>query len=167
MEGIRRKLRTIQGTGAEDRRCRGRISHHGQPTRRRSAPYGIWMLRRKTAYFTGRMSSNQAYYVQGWVIGAIAIAYLKVRGSGLILPVQEQEILPWIVKVVATDNGLLRHEAAERTQVTPKTTICFGLAWRYRLQASPPTIASCSTGAWMLITSAWRRSNLMGRSRSR
>jgi poly(beta-D-mannuronate) lyase len=32
--------------------------------------------------FTGTMSSNQAYYVQGWVIGAIAIAYLKVRGSG-------------------------------------------------------------------------------------
>lgn len=50
--------------------------------------------------FTGRMSSNQAYYVQGWVIGAIATAYLKVRGSGLILPEQEHEIVPWIVSVV-------------------------------------------------------------------
>lgn len=27
--------------------------------------------------FTGKMSSNQAYYVQGWVIGAIAIAYAQ------------------------------------------------------------------------------------------
>src|ERR1700760_3929733 len=27
----------------------------------------------------GKMSSNQAYYVQGWVVGAVAIAYLKVR----------------------------------------------------------------------------------------
>ena len=34
--------------------------------------------------FTGRMSSRQAYYVQGWVIGALAIAYLKVRDSGLV-----------------------------------------------------------------------------------
>ena len=54
----------------------------------------------KDGVFTGKMSSNQAYYVQGWVIGAVAIAYLKVRDSGLILPQQEHEILPWIVKVV-------------------------------------------------------------------
>ena len=49
---------------------------------------------------TGKMSSNQAYYVQGWVIGATAIAYLKVRDSGLVLPEQKRDILPWIVKVV-------------------------------------------------------------------
>lgn len=53
----------------------------------------------KDAVFTGKMSSNQAYYVQGWVIGAIAIAYLKVRDSGLIEPDQQHEILPWIVAV--------------------------------------------------------------------
>ena len=50
--------------------------------------------------FTGKMSSNQAYYVQGWVIGAIAIAYLKVRDSGLISDRQSKQILPWIVNVV-------------------------------------------------------------------
>jgi len=55
----------------------------------------------KDAVFTGKMSSNQAYYVQGWVIGAIAISYLKVRGSGLISGAQQQAILPWIEKVVA------------------------------------------------------------------
>jgi poly(beta-D-mannuronate) lyase len=54
----------------------------------------------KDGVFTGKMSSNQAYYVQGWVIGAIAIAYLKVRGSGLIHPEQQHDIRPWIVKVV-------------------------------------------------------------------
>jgi poly(beta-D-mannuronate) lyase len=54
----------------------------------------------KDGVFTGKMSSNQAYYVQGWVIGAIAIAYLKVRDSGLVLPGQERDILPWIVDVV-------------------------------------------------------------------
>ena len=50
--------------------------------------------------FTGKMSSNQAYYVQGWVIGAIAIAYLKVRDSGLVLAQQKRDILRWIVEVV-------------------------------------------------------------------
>ena len=54
----------------------------------------------KDGVFTGKMSSNQAYYVQGWVIGAIAIAYLKVRGSGLISAAQASEILPWIENVV-------------------------------------------------------------------
>jgi poly(beta-D-mannuronate) lyase len=54
----------------------------------------------KDSVFTGKMSSNQAYYVQGWVIGAVAIAYLKVRDSGLVLLEQEREVLPWIVKVV-------------------------------------------------------------------
>jgi poly(beta-D-mannuronate) lyase len=54
----------------------------------------------KDGVFTGKMSSNQAYYVQGWVIGAIAIAYLKVRGSGLVHPEQQHEILPWMMKVV-------------------------------------------------------------------
>jgi len=54
----------------------------------------------KDAVISGKMSSGQAYYVQGWVIGAVAIAYLKVRDSGLIRPDQAHEILPWIVTVV-------------------------------------------------------------------
>lgn len=49
---------------------------------------------------TGKMSSNQAYYVQGWVLGAEAIAYLKVRDSGVITPEQRAIILPWL-KVVS------------------------------------------------------------------
>jgi poly(beta-D-mannuronate) lyase len=55
----------------------------------------------KDGVFTGKMSSNQAYYVQGWVIGAVAIAYLKIRESGLVSAAQRKEILPWIEKVVA------------------------------------------------------------------
>jgi poly(beta-D-mannuronate) lyase len=31
---------------------------------------------------TGKMSSNQAQYVQNWTMGALAITYLKVRGAG-------------------------------------------------------------------------------------
>lgn len=44
----------------------------------------------------GRMSSNQAYYVQGWVGGAIAIAYLKIRETGLATPQQAETIAGWL-----------------------------------------------------------------------
>ena len=47
----------------------------------------------------GRMSSNQAYYVQGWVAGAIAIAYLKVRDTGIATPQQTETIAGWLQSV--------------------------------------------------------------------
>ena len=49
--------------------------------------------------FTGKMSSHQAYYVQGWVIGAIAMGWLKVRDSGLETPQLHDLVVPWIVTV--------------------------------------------------------------------
>lgn len=42
--------------------------------------------------FSGKMSSRQAYYVQGWVIGALGIAYLKIRDSGM---VSQDETATW------------------------------------------------------------------------
>lgn len=55
----------------------------------------------KDGVFTGKMSSGQAYYVQGWTIGAIAIAYLKIRESGRITADQQESILHWITQVVS------------------------------------------------------------------
>ena len=49
--------------------------------------------------FTGTMSSRQAYYVQGWIMGAIAIAYLKVRDSGLVTAHEKGRLFPWFEKV--------------------------------------------------------------------
>ena len=49
--------------------------------------------------FTGKMSSNQAYYVQGWVIGALAIAYLKVRDSGLAHSGDVASLVQWMKAV--------------------------------------------------------------------
>jgi poly(beta-D-mannuronate) lyase len=49
--------------------------------------------------FTGKMSSRQAYYVQGWVIGALAITYLKVRDSGIITPAQTAALTTWMKTV--------------------------------------------------------------------
>lgn len=48
---------------------------------------------------TGRMSSNQAYFVQGWVVGAMAIALLKVRPSGLIDEADTKLITDWMKTV--------------------------------------------------------------------
>jgi poly(beta-D-mannuronate) lyase len=47
----------------------------------------------------GKMSSNQAYYVQGWVVGAMAIAYLKIRETGLATPQQTEAIANWMQSV--------------------------------------------------------------------
>ena len=69
----------------------------------------------KDGVFTGKMSSNQAYYVQGWVIGAVAIAYLKVRGSGIITPVQQELILPWMEKVIAQSQNYFEEHRAKST----------------------------------------------------
>jgi hypothetical protein len=47
----------------------------------------------------GKMSSNQAYYVQGWVVGAVAIAYLKIRETGIATPEQTEAIANWMQRV--------------------------------------------------------------------
>jgi len=50
---------------------------------------------------TGRMSSSQAYFVQGWVAGALAIAELKVRDSGVIDRADTRLIADWMKTVSA------------------------------------------------------------------
>jgi poly(beta-D-mannuronate) lyase len=49
--------------------------------------------------FTGKMSSRQAYYVQGSVIGALAIAYLKIRVSGVLQPAEKASLVSWMKTV--------------------------------------------------------------------
>jgi poly(beta-D-mannuronate) lyase len=53
----------------------------------------------------GKMSSNQAYYVQGWVAGAVAIAYLKIRDAHLATPEQAKQIADWLVSVGEETRG--------------------------------------------------------------
>ncbi|SEG68993.1 poly(beta-D-mannuronate) lyase [Bryocella elongata] len=45
---------------------------------------------------TGKLSSSQAYFVQGWVSGAWAVAYLKVDGDKQTTAEQRAHILPWL-----------------------------------------------------------------------
>jgi poly(beta-D-mannuronate) lyase len=52
-------------------------------------------------FLAGNMNGSQSYYVQKWLVGAIAIAYLKVRPSDLALPAQAAEIAQWLKHVAA------------------------------------------------------------------
>jgi poly(beta-D-mannuronate) lyase len=51
------------------------------------------------------MSSNQAYYVQGWVVGAVSIAYLKVREAGIATPPETRTIADWMESVGEQTKG--------------------------------------------------------------
>lgn len=55
--------------------------------------------------FAGKMSSSQAYYVQGWIGGAIAIAYLKVRGFDFATPADEAAIATWLKEISKATRG--------------------------------------------------------------
>lgn len=61
----------------------------------------------------GRMSSNQAYYVQGWVVGAVAIAYLKVRDTGIATASETKTISAWLMSVGEQTKG---YYARHKTQ---------------------------------------------------
>ena len=52
--------------------------------------------------FSGKMSSQQSFYVQGWEGGVMAIALLKVRGSGLATTQQMAAIAPWLLRIGAS-----------------------------------------------------------------
>jgi poly(beta-D-mannuronate) lyase len=54
---------------------------------------------------TGKMSSQQAYYVQGWVLGAEALAFLKVRKAGVASKEQKSIIFPWLREVANQTRG--------------------------------------------------------------
>jgi poly(beta-D-mannuronate) lyase len=56
----------------------------------------------RTNALGGRMSSSQAYYVQGWLAGSLALAYLKVRESGLERAEQSEAIAAWLARLGAS-----------------------------------------------------------------
>ena len=65
----------------------------------------------------GNMDGYQASYVQGWNLGAWAVAYLKVRGSGLASKDQTHAITSWL-KNLAEDNRAY-YEAKRRAHSGP------------------------------------------------
>lgn len=67
--------------------------------------------------FTGKMSSRQAYYVQGWVVGAVALSYLKVRDSGLVTHEDRKLLAPWLKAVTRQTVGFYEKGKAENNHL--------------------------------------------------
>ena len=59
----------------------------------------------KQKALTGNMGGGQASYVQGWNLGSWSVAYLKVRGSGVVSDQQSREILKWLRKLAEDNRG--------------------------------------------------------------
>jgi poly(beta-D-mannuronate) lyase len=70
----------------------------------------------KDKALTGNMETGQAVYTQGWDLGSWAVAYLKVRGSGVATPEQGKQIVDWLKKL-ARDNQDYYEKRAHRQQV--------------------------------------------------
>lgn len=55
---------------------------------------------------TGSMSSNQAYYTQGWMLGAFAVAWLKTRPAEQNLdPAMRARVTGWLAHVADDNRG--------------------------------------------------------------
>ncbi len=61
---------------------------------------------------TGRVSSNQAVYLQGWTVGALALAYLKARTSGTADLGETAVIVRWLVDVASSGVGYMDQRRA-------------------------------------------------------
>jgi poly(beta-D-mannuronate) lyase len=73
-----------------------------QTTGSRQAAQCVLKLEKTAALdkaLTGKMSSNQAYFVQGWVTGALGIALLKVRDSGVVNQADGTLLTDWMKTV--------------------------------------------------------------------
>ena len=63
---------------------------------------------------TGHMEGHQASYVQGWNLGAWAVAWLKVRASGVAGTAQENNIRAWLKKLAAGTRGYYEAKRRDR-----------------------------------------------------
>jgi poly(beta-D-mannuronate) lyase len=61
----------------------------------------------KQEALAGKMDGHQASYVQKWNLGAWAVAYLKVRGSGFISSEQTKTITAWLKKLAEESRGYI------------------------------------------------------------
>lgn len=83
-------------------------------------------MRNNAAAIPGKITSHgnkslsaarQAYYVQGWVIGAVAISWLKLEGSGQETPEARKLVLPWIVQVAHQTQGFYAKTDAQNNHL--------------------------------------------------
>jgi poly(beta-D-mannuronate) lyase len=55
----------------------------------------------KSKAWSGKMPGFQGVYLQNWLLSAVAVAYLKVRPTGLATPEQDRDIQTWFAALAA------------------------------------------------------------------
>lgn len=70
----------------------------------------------RSGAMTGAMASNQSYYVQNWTVGALAIAYLKVRDSAAGTAAERSQIAGWLIQVAHSTQNYFGARRAEHTK---------------------------------------------------
>lgn len=63
---------------------------------------------------TGTMGGHQATYVQGWNLGAWAVAFLKVRSSGAVPADEQSHIAAWLKKLAEENRAYYEHKREHR-----------------------------------------------------
>lgn len=61
----------------------------------------------KQKALAGTMDGHQAFYVQKWNLGSWAIAYLKIRDSGVVTPAQASQIQKWFKNLADSVRGYI------------------------------------------------------------
>ncbi|WP_255551194.1 alginate lyase family protein [Granulicella sp. dw_53] len=97
-EAYRQSSEGVKSVGAEIVRAADAYRTTGSKQAAQCAMNQIVTLAQEHS-LAGKMSSSQAYYVQGWIAGAIAIAYLKIRETGLATPQQSEVIGAWLESI--------------------------------------------------------------------
>jgi poly(beta-D-mannuronate) lyase len=64
---------------------------------------------------TGTMTTNQSTYVQGWMLGSFAIAWLKVKQAPSISAAQREQIGAWLARVAALNMRYYDDRSAKST----------------------------------------------------
>jgi poly(beta-D-mannuronate) lyase len=64
---------------------------------------------------TGPMATNQAVYVQGWMLGAFAVAWLKVRNATAIPNAQRAHVETWLATVAAGNLNYYNNRSSRTT----------------------------------------------------
>jgi len=77
---------------------------------------------------TGAMSTNQAYYVQGWTLGGVAIAMLKARPAAAGSDADRALIAAWMKRVASSTHDYFQGRWEQKTDAQNNHLYWAGLA---------------------------------------
>jgi len=107
----------------------------------------------KQKTLAGRMDGHQSFYVQGWNLGAWAVAYLKVRASGAVSSEASRQILPWLKNLAEDNRGYYEDK---RRHAGPNDAYNNHLYWA-GFAISAAAIANGDRGLFRWGTDAYRQ----------